>query len=479
MKAPSIPTRPTVWTLPTLPPSLSELSALAVASPSSSSRTNGSNARVIRDYAALSPSGFAGSIPSVRAVSDLGLANVKMGLVAVTRQMGKTDVGAWLGLYLVCSLALTLHNKYLLNHFPFPWTLTAVHAFSAALGSWMCAWRGVFKPAPLSHPTTPLLAVFSVLYSANIVASNASLRLVSIATHQVVRAATPLFVLLFAWVRMRRVSVGSAKLKSLTLVMFGVVLATYGDYTYTRAGLALTLLGTVLAALKTMLASWVVRVPGASVPSLLSAQTLPGHSTSGFLPIHSSPESLPRYSRAHIRHSSLKRNEDGRVDEGYLSGDERPRPGESLGAIPGDTRSGSGFTALHPLDVLFRLSPLACAQCLIVAWGSGEMARWGELEVGPGLGWRELGSKLALNGALAFVLNYVSFMASRRAGALSMTVAANVKQVLTVLLALLVFDPHTPSVGHVLGIGLALAGGVWYGFVEVREKREKEEKVGV
>ncbi|KAG9080429.1 UAA transporter, partial [Ceratobasidium sp. 370] len=326
-----------------------------------------------------------------------------MGLAAVARQMGKTDVGAWLGLYLVCSLALTLHNKYLLNHFPFPWTLTAVHAFSAAIGSWGCAWRGVFKPAPLSHPTTPLLAIFSVLYSANIAASNASLRLVSISTHQVVRAATPLFVLFFSWARIRRVGVSSAKLKSLALVISGVVFATYGDYTYTRVGLVLTLLGTVLAALKTMLASWVVRAPRTPIPSLLSGETLSEHSTSGFLPIHSS-----HYSRAHTRHGSLKRNEDGRVDEGYLSGDERPRHGEVLKAIPVDTQfgSGPGSAALHPLDVLFRLSPLACAQCLIVAWGSGEMARWGELEMGPGLGWRELGSKLALNGALAFVLNY-------------------------------------------------------------------------
>jgi hypothetical protein len=56
---------------------------------------------------------------------------------------------------------------------------------------------------------------------------------------------------------------------------------------------------------------------------------------------------------------------------------------------------------------------------------------------------------------------------------------ANVKQVLTVLLALLVFDPHTPSVAHVLGVGFTLAGGVWYGFVEVRERREREGKVGM
>ncbi|KAG8732299.1 UAA transporter, partial [Ceratobasidium sp. 428] len=383
MKLPSsVPAKSAMWSLPTPPPSLSELSALAAASheyssPSSSSsslsRTNDSNKRVIRDYAAFSPSRFTTFISSVRAISDLGLTKLKAELIVAARQMGTTGVGAWLGLYLVCSLALTLHNKYLLNHFPFPWTLTAVHAFAAALGSWVCAWQGVFRPAPLRHPTTPLLAVFSILYSANIVASNASLRMVSIATHQVIRAATPLFVLLFAWIRVRRVDVSSAKLKSLTPVILGVVFATCGDYAFTRAGLALTLLGTALAALKTMLASWIVRAPRTPVPSLLSAETLPRHSNSGFLPIHSLSEPLPHYSRAHARRSSLKRMEGGRIDEGYLSGDERPRLGVFLEAVPADSRSGSGSgsdtTALHPLDVLFRLSPLACAQCLIVAWG--------------------------------------------------------------------------------------------------------------
>lgn len=52
---------------------------------------------------------------------------------------------------------------------------------------------------------------------------------------------------------------------------------------------------------------------------------------------------------------------------------------------------------------------------------------------------------------------------------------ANVKQVLTVLLALLVFESGTPSVAHVLGIALTLAGGVWYGRVEAQERRERKE----
>jgi hypothetical protein len=39
-----------------------------------------------------------------------------------------------------------------------------------------------------------------------------------------------------------------------------------------------------------------------------------------------------------------------------------------------------------------------------------------------------------MNGAIAFGLNVVSFTANKKTGALTMSVAANVKQVLTIVL---------------------------------------------
>ncbi|KAF8607270.1 TPT-domain-containing protein [Ceratobasidium sp. AG-I] len=533
----SIPEKCTTWSLPTPPPSLSELSTLAATQnfqpglprdTPRSQRPSFSHVEGLQDAQAQTQAHRGTLLPTVQpATLNLISANsaslnsssnwpwfnsisVMRGAIGLARRQFAvaitafssssamptftnpplawwprlTGVGAWLALYLLCNLALTLHNKRLLGVFPFPWTLTAVHAFSAAVGSWVCAWRGVFKPVSLKHPTTPLLAVFSVLYSANIAASNASLRLVSIATHQVIRAATPLFVVLFTWASqfspgpnsrgklgtLRVAAVSSAKLKSLTPVVLGVVFATYGDYTYTRAGLVLTLFGTALAALKTMLASKVVRAPTPttltpSISALPTTRSRPLHST------HFKRHSMAGYT--HVRRTSAKRFEDVRVDEGYLSGDERPARSNA------DLRTAPTENALHPLDVLFRLSPLACVQCLIVAWMSGEVGQWSTLwssqtQTGVWV-WGGMVPMLVLNGALAFVLNYVSFVASRRAGALSMTVAANVKQVLTVLLALLVFESGTPSVAHVLGIALTLAGGVWYGRVEAQERRERKE----
>ncbi|CAE6478486.1 hypothetical protein ACGC1H_006302 [Rhizoctonia solani] len=499
------PERSAIWSLPTPPPSLSELSALAYPSPPPKSTQLGggrsgyignetSDQHLSSDqplpkellplsYTPLSrsnppelrptvwPVPWFSSIASLRQVPAQSLRSLLAAGTIRSRLTGLgASVGTWLLLYLACNLALTLHNKCLLNDFPFPWLLTALHAFCAALGSWICVWQGVFELAPLNHPTTPILALFSILYSANIAASNASLQLVSIATHQVVRAATPLFVIGFAWIGQSRFNVPrsesnraidrgtsiqrrtgylgitSAKLKSLTPVILGVIFATYGDYSYTRAGLALTLLGTALAALKTILASQVVQT----------------RTRISYAPhAHTSNPEFPKTAhstRVHSRRSSIKRV----VDEGYLSVDEHSGSNHSLTPAP----------ALHPLDVLLRLSPLACVQCLIMAFLTGEISHWSaSLEFAP-TKWRTL----ALNGSLAFLLNYVSFVTSRRAGALSMTVAANVKQVLTILIALLVFNAGTPSATHLIGIALTLGGGIWYGYLEVKEKSEASAK---
>jgi hypothetical protein len=72
---------------------------------------------------------------------------------------------------------------------------------------------------------------------------------------------------------------------------------------------------------------------------------------------------------------------------------------------------------------------------------------------------------------MAFWLNVVSFNANRRVGALGMTVAANVKQVLTILLAVLIFDlTITPANG--LGVLLTILGGAGYAFVEFGERKK-------
>ncbi|TFK31801.1 triose-phosphate transporter family-domain-containing protein [Crucibulum laeve] len=331
----------------------------------------------------------------------------------------------WLVLYFTLNLTLTLYNKTVLIHFPFPYTLTALHAFCGFIGSSILlrtknatngfrigGLRPSFLPK-LDKRETLVLFLFSILYTVNIVVSNASLRLVTVPFHQVVRASSPFFTILLSYIILHT-RTNRTKLVSLIPVVVGVGFATYGDYYFTPAGFLLTLLGTILAALKSV------------ITNLLQS---------------SSPSSFP--------HPSYPIS--------FISS-----PILYLRTLPKLT-----FTPLHLLSLL---SPLAFIQSLLLAYLSGELGRvqthFYTSVVGTARIW------LLLNGILAFLLNVVSFNANKKVGALGMSVAGNVKQVLTILCAVALFNLNiTPMNG--IGIALTLFGGMWYAQVELRERSLK------
>ncbi|GAA5997930.1 uncharacterized protein JCM10292_006916 [Rhodotorula paludigena] len=291
---------------------------------------------------------------------------------------------AWLVLYFGFNLGLTLFNKLVLQGFPFPWTLTAIQMLGGTIGTQLALARGLFTQARLTTKENGIMLVFSGLYTINIAVSNLSLHLVSVPFHQVVRAMTPLFTIVMTTVLYHKRHSRQTYL-SLVPVVAGVVFATYGDYSFTAWGFILTLIGTFLAALKTITTN--------------------------------------------------------RVQVGRLK--------------------------LHPLDLLVRMSPLAFMQCVFFGWWSGELDRvreYGAVEMTS-----HKAIALAMNGAIAFGLNVVSFTANKKTSALTMTVAANVKQVLTIVLAVLIFNVSLNPT-NLLGITLTLAGGAWYARVELQEK---------
>ena len=108
----------------------------------------------------------------------------------------------WLALYFALNLWLTLYNKSVLIQFPFPYTLTALHALCGTIGASILlrlqgpdmsgsilmggttqkpSWSFFHKITPdLSLGESIVLLFFSMLYTINIVVSNASLRLVTV-----------------------------------------------------------------------------------------------------------------------------------------------------------------------------------------------------------------------------------------------------------------------------------------------------------
>ncbi|KAH8928231.1 TPT-domain-containing protein [Atractiella rhizophila] len=291
-------------------------------------------------------------------------------------------------MYFFFNLSLTLYNKSVMLKFPFPWTLTAIHTLCSAMGSKVAEQGGVFKASEQVGPReTYTLFAFSVLYTINIAVSNLSLNLVSVPFHSVVRAMTPLFTIVLSTMFLRK-RYPQATYVSLLPVVIGVGFTTLGEYDFTAWGLILTLLGVLLAALKTVITNIIM----------------------------------------------------------------------------------VGRLKLHPLDLLLRMSPLAFVQCILWSWWTGELERV-----------REFGATqmdthkftlLAVNGAIAFGLNVVSFTANKKTSALTMTVAANVKQVLSIVLAVFMFNvPMNPM--KVFGILLTLVGGAWYAKIELGEKSKK------
>ena len=86
----------------------------------------------------------------------------------------------WLVLYFFFNLSLTLYNKVVLVHFPYPYTVTALHALCGTIGGWSLLARGFFVQKRLSTSDNMALVMFSVLYAMNIAISNVSLNLVTV-----------------------------------------------------------------------------------------------------------------------------------------------------------------------------------------------------------------------------------------------------------------------------------------------------------
>lgn len=221
----------------------------------------------------------------------------------------------------------------------------------------------------------------------NIAMSNVSLAMVSIPFHQIMRSTTPVFTVLIHRLYYNRTYSYSTYLALIPLVS-GVGLATYGDYYFTTLGFVCTLLGALLAAVKTVATN----------------------------------------------------------------------------------RLMTGSLALPPLELLYRMSPLACMQALAISSATGELARF-KVFYSSAYFTNSLVLALLGNGLLAFFLNVSSFQTNKVAGALTMTVCGNVKQCLTVLLGIVLFSVKVQALNGV-GMVIALGGAAWYSAVELRRKTQ-------
>ena len=119
-----------------------------------------------------------------------------------------------------------------------------------------------------------------------------------------------------------------------------------------------------------------------------------------------------------------------------------------------------GGFKLHPLELITLVAPIAALQCVFTSVLVGETSELvKEYTSKPFDGLLIVG--LLANAILAFFLNWISFAVNKETSALAMTVAGNVKQAVSIGLALIIFN--TPlTILNGMGIVVTLIGGIWY-----------------
>ncbi|OAQ73462.1 triose-phosphate transporter family domain-containing protein [Pochonia chlamydosporia 170] len=296
----------------------------------------------------------------------------------------------WLGTYFFFSLLLTLYNKLVLGMFHFPWLLTFLHASFASMGTYGMMHLGYFKLSRLGRRENLALVAFSALFTANIAVSNLSLAMVSVPFYQTMRMLCPIFTILIYRTWYGRTYSYMTYL-SLVPLIIGAAMTTAGEMTFTDAGFLLTILGVILAAVKTVV-------------------------TNRFM---------------------------------------------------------TGSLALPPVEFLMRMSPLAALQALACATATGEVGGFRELVTSGQISMPTSIASLTGNGFLAFLLNISSFNTNKLAGALTMTVCGNLKQCLTVLIGIFLFNV---SVDLLNGAGMAVTmlGAGIYSKAELDNKKRNQ-----
>ncbi|EME41135.1 hypothetical protein DOTSEDRAFT_64527 [Dothistroma septosporum NZE10] len=134
----------------------------------------------------------------------------------------------------------------------------------------------------------------------------------------------------------------------------------------------------------------------------------------------------------------------------------------------------TGSLSLSALEILFRMSPLAAMQSFVCALASGEVHTVQRTFASGQVFTSRYMTVLACNALMAFMLNGMSFYANKVTGALTVSVCANLSQVLTILTSIVLFSvPVSPL--HGVGMVIALIGAAWYTKAELDAQREREQ----
>jgi len=122
---------------------------------------------------------------------------------------------------------------------------------------------------------------------------------------------------------------------------------------------------------------------------------------------------------------------------------------------------------IPPLVLAKNMSKLAVPQMLVLSFLLGELTtvweNWDETWTANTI------AALIINGMLAFFLNFSNFMFTKHTSPLTVTIAGNVKQVLTILLSVIIFQSPLTMI-NLTGTIIAVVGAMSYSYVQYQAK---------
>jgi len=166
----------------------------------------------------------------------------------------------WIISWFMLNLAITLLNKavFSFGEFNYPAILTVVHMISSWIVGYACIY--IFRlcdAKELDHDGWWAMFKVSLLFTGNIILGNVSLRYVSVSFNQIMRATVPAVTMLLSG-HLLKESFSADRKYSMVVVIFGVMVACYGDIEFTYFGFGITLVAIIAAAVKAVVSSMIL-----------------------------------------------------------------------------------------------------------------------------------------------------------------------------------------------------------------------------
>lgn len=128
----------------------------------------------------------------------------------------------------------------------------------------------------------------------------------------------------------------------------------------------------------------------------------------------------------------------------------------------------TGQYELHSFDLLLRMSPIAAIEMFVLAVVTGEETRMIESPKYQ-VSWIGIAG-VCLSGVIAFLLNLTNFLATFHTSPLTVTIVGCVKQVVTIVLSVLIFDKKLTLLNSI-GIAITTLGSLWYSLLKFHKKQ--------